>query len=123
MNEERDLEQLDRFREYVKNGKRVTSKNYQGWYSDDNQTQVGLEKLERLENIEEELGFPLEEAIDILFDFIKNTDEFRCVTCTNMMANELGCDGNCQHNYTFTKKQLLEKFKIRISHCSLSKGE
>lgn len=69
-------------------------------------------KLGRLEDLEEELDMPLDKAIDLLFKTIKNSEFYDCLTCTNIMHNERGCDGNCSHNREFSRKEILELLEL-----------
>lgn len=69
-------------------------------------------KLFDLENIEEELDMPLDKAIDLLFKTIEHSEFYDCLTCTNMMHNERGCDGNCSHTRKFSRKEVLELLEL-----------
>jgi len=69
-------------------------------------------KLGELEDLEEELDMPLNKAIDLLFRAIKNSEFYDCLTCTNVMHNERGCDGNCSHNREFSRKEILELLEL-----------
>jgi hypothetical protein len=71
-----------------------------------------IDKLGQIEDIEEELGMPLDKAIDLLFKSIKNSEFYDCLTCTNVMHNERGCDGNCSHNKEFSRKEILELLEL-----------
>ena len=69
-------------------------------------------KLGELEDLEEELDMPLDKTIDLLFRAIKNSEFYDCLTCTNVMHNERGCDGNCSHNREFSRKEILELLEL-----------
>lgn len=71
-----------------------------------------IDKLGELEDIEEELGMPLDKVIDLLFKTIEHSEFYDCLTCTNMMHNERGCDGNCSHNRKFSRKEILELLEL-----------
>lgn len=71
-----------------------------------------IDKLGQIEDIEEELGMPLDKAIDLLFESIEHSEFYDCLTCTNIMHNERGCDGNCSHNRKFSRKEVLELLEL-----------
>ena len=71
-----------------------------------------IHKLGRLEDLEEELDMPLDKAVDLLFKAIKDSEFYDCLTCTNVMHNERGCDGNCSHNKEFSRKEILELLEL-----------
>lgn len=71
-----------------------------------------IHRLGRLEDLEEELDMPLDKAVDLLFKAIKNSEFYDCLTCTNVMHNERGCDGNCSHNKEFSRKEILELLEL-----------
>ena len=75
-------------------------------------TELIYNKLGKLEDIEEELDMPLDKAIDLLFKSIEHSDFYDCLTCTNVMHNERGCDGNCSHNRKFSRKEILELLEL-----------
>lgn len=70
------------------------------------------DKLGRLEDLEEKLDMPLDKAVDLLFKAIKDSEFYDCLTCTNVMHNERGCDGNCSHNREFSRKEILELLEL-----------
>ena len=72
--------------------------------------------LTRYKNLEERLGFDLEEAINILFLGLQHTELYPCLTCTNNMHNDFGCDGSCSHDREFTQAEILSMLKKRLEH-------
>lgn len=78
-----------------------------------------LKRIEEYDKLEADLGCPLDEAIDLLFEGFETSQLYQCVTCTSIMHNERGCEGNCEHNKKFSKKEILENLKKYITY---SKG-
>lgn len=70
------------------------------------------DKLGKLEDLEQELDMPLDKVVDLLFKSIENSEFYDCLTCTNVMHNERGCDGNCSHNREFSRKEILELLEL-----------
>ena len=63
----------------------------------------------KYKKLEEEIGYPLDEAIDLLLKEFSKTDDYRCLTCTNPIRGiNYGCDGNCQHKDNYTKKEIID---------------
>lgn len=69
-------------------------------------------KLGKLEDLEQELDMPLDKVVDLLFKTVKYSEFYDCLTCTNVMHNERGCDGNCSHNREFSRKEILELLEL-----------
>lgn len=83
-----------------------------------------LDYAEKCHSLEAELGSSLEEVINLLFEGLKLAGLYQCITCTNVMHNEMGCDGSCEHNKEFSKKEILKILKKYVDyHKELREGK
>ena len=115
------LDQLEEIKELVNEDKKFKYKNIVNFNCEDIKEE--LDYASKCHNLEEELGCPLDEAINVLFETLKFTELYQCITCTSVRHNERGCEGNCEHNKEFSKKEILNISKRYVNYYNTLKKD